>query len=266
MATAKRISGTAMGQSTRESLTRLSDSEWEGQCWYVVDTDDPTEAMLASGLPVHGSSWSPSIPGLIVAKIGPPAIIVGNADDPNRSGSMFVPVFYRTAGSGMIQPEVGDAWTEEASGEATVLIKSGLKWDGTDWVPDTTGPAINDGEGMYKSVGVVELRVTCIYTEADFLAKRPTLEQYAAEHAWNYGDFSVPPVRFGTTRWTYASGRAQYKGFEMQALGPDKVQVVHRISVNGENQEKWFSYDVEGKPIGAMKSAFPWPDRPFEDL
>ncbi|MFO0833650.1 MAG: hypothetical protein U0638_01665 [Phycisphaerales bacterium] len=266
MATATRVSGSVMGQSTRETLARLSNTEWEGQRWYMVDTHDPEEAMLASGLPAHGSEWSAAIPSLIVIKIGPPSLIVGRAGAPDRSGTMFVPVFYRTPGLAFFQPEVGDAWTEIASGQSSIVVQTGLVYAGGNWVPDTLLPAINNGQGAQKTVGVVEARVVAVYSEANYHSKKNTWAQYASEACFNSDAFTMPPVRDGSTPHSIAAEQAQYMGFEMETLGKGKVQATHRLGLFGSPYYRWFELDHDGMPIGTQFSARLWTSRPFAGI
>lgn len=268
MATATVSNGTFAGVDTREKLTRLSDTEWDGVRFFWANTDDVTEAMLAAGLPAIDDPWDPvNLPDLKVTKIGPPAGSWGQEGATGMSGTILIPVYYKTPGIQVLPYEIGDAWTEIASGQTSIMVQTGLVWSGGEWKRDTTKPAINNGQGMQKTVGIVEARVTVIYSEAVFITKKNTWAQLATEQAFNDGAITIPPVRYGTTRLAIESGKAQYLGFEMEAIGKGKIRVTHRLGLFGANEYKWFELDEQGKPIGTDPiTVQPWTIRHFEDL
>jgi hypothetical protein len=266
VATATVCNGEFNGQDTREKLTRLAGSEWEGLRWFHADTDDVTEAMLASGLPAIGDPWDlTNLPDLVVTRVGPPAGAWGRAGATGMSGTILIPVAYRTPGIQVLPYEVGDAWTEIASGQSSIQVQTGLIYDGTNWVPDLMLPAINNGQGMQKVVGTLEARVTAVYSESGYHAKKNTWGQYTAEACFNGDAFTVPPIRGGVTPHAIAAGEAQYMGFEMEMIGKGKVRATHRLSLWGTNTYTWFETDEAGMPIQEW-NPHPYHIRPFATL
>ena len=267
MATATVCNGEFNGQDTREKLTRQAASEWEGVRWFWADTDDVTEAMLASGLPAIDDPWDlTNLPDLKVTRVGPPAGAWGRAGASGMSGSILVPVYYKTPGITIFKYEVGDAWTEIASGQTSIVVRAGLvDLGGGNWVPDESAPAINAGQGTQKVVGTVEARVTAVYSEAGYHAKKNTWAQYAAEACFNSDVFTTPPIRGGTTLHSIAAEKAQYMGFEMEMIGKGKVRVTHRLSLFGSPFYVWYELDDEGVPMTGYDPRL-WPSRPFATL
>lgn len=267
MATATVCNGEFNGQDTREKLTRLSGAEWEGLRWFHADTDDVTEAMLASGLPAINDPWDlANLPDLKVTRIGPPAGAWGRAGASGMSGTILIPVYYRTPGIQVLPYEIGDAWTEIASGQSSVQVQTGLVLSGGNWELDTLLPAINGGQGAQKTVGNVEARVIAVYSEANFHAKKNTWAQYATEACFNADAFTMPPIRDGTTLFAVDPDKAQYMGFEMEMIGKGKVRVTHRLSLFGAPFYRWFELDDAGMPIGTAFSARLWPSRVFANV
>lgn len=264
MATATVSNGTFGATDTREKLTRLSQTEWEGVRYFWADTDDVTEAMLAAGLPSIDEAWDPvNLPDLKVTKIGPPAGSWGQEGATGMSGTILIPVYYKTPGIQVLPYEIGDAWTEIASGQTSIMVQTGLVLSGGDWVPDTLLPAINNGQGTQKTVGVVEARVIAVYSEANYHAKKNTWAQYATEACFNSDAFTLPAIREGSTTHAIGVEQAQYMGFEMEMIGKGKVRATHRLSLFGSPYFKWFELDEEAMPIGTQFSARLWTSRPF---
>lgn len=264
MAIATVSNGTFGTIDTREKLTRLSQFEFEGVRYFWADTDDVTEAMLASGLPTIGSSWDPvNLPELKAVKIGPPAGSWGQEGATGMSGTILLPVYYKTPGLQFFPHEVGDAWTEIVSGQTSITVQTGLILSGGNWVPDTLLPAINNGQGAQKTVGVVEARVVAVYSEANYHSKKNTWAQYATEACFNADAITLPPIREGTTTHAIGVEQAQYMGFEMEMIGQGKVRATHRLGLFGSPYYKWFELDEKANPIGTQFSARLWTSRPF---
>ena len=267
MASATMTNGSYNGIDTREKLTRLSASEWEGVRFFFADTDDVTKAMLAAGLPAIDDPWDPvDLPDLKATRVGPPAGAWGREGASGMSGTILIPVQYKTPGIKVLPYEIGDAWTEIASGQSSVQVQTGLVYSGGSWVEDTLLPAINGGQGAQKTVGNVEARVIAVYSEANLHTKKNTWAQYATEACFNSDAFTMPPIRDGTTLFAVDPDKAQYMGFEMEMIGKGKARVTHRLSLFGAPFYRWFELDEEGMPMGAIFNARLWPSRPFAGL
>lgn len=268
MASATMTNGSYNGIDTREKLTRLSESEWEGVRFFFADTDDVTKAMLASGLPAIDDPWDPvNLPDLKVTRVGPPAGAWGCEGASGMSGTILIPVQYKTPGIKILPYDVGDAWTETECGQSSVQVATGLIYDDGkgDFVPDTMLPAINGGNGFQKVVGVVQARVVKVYSELDYHDKRNTWAQYGTEAAFNAYDFSLPPIRDGTIEHLISAGMAQYFGYREEMVGKGKVRVTHSFNLFGKNIYAWPETAEDGMVL-KMWEPHPWTIRDFSTM
>lgn len=214
---------------------------FEGERWYLVDTDDPARAVSridTPAIPIYGDPWNAGeYSGCLCLRLE--AERWGGRDEGTRRGSTWVRASYSTPAEGfeVFPTEPGKMWTEVVSGQISQTLQHGID-------PGDLDP-INNGDGFNINVGVIQKIVTRNWP-VDFLYDIGRLDGLTSDQSFNDAAIVLPPVLGTLHTMPYAARTVQFVGFDHQVVGRS-LRIRMQLAVGLSPKVKWNKKFPDGR-------------------
>lgn len=253
---------------------------WIGRKTFLINTGHIERAFDAAGLPKLFEPWSPTLPGVLVTRIGPPTRYTtrGIPDVDASEGYCLMPVEYGSeggSGTGVLSRPVPAPNVTYCEFELQTLtqtirypIKRQANFEGGD-TPNASAippfPIIANGDGAPVEASILRARVVVFTAQEPDC--RPFLRLMRPAHI-NDAPIVLPPRAFGgTTRYELAKGQAKYAGFSDPVKEAGLWKIVHSIDVAQDWYLRWQPEDEKGLAIaGTTYFDSIYPEGSFADL
>lgn len=240
MPSANLINGRINGRDLRPRL-KIGERGQAGTRWWLVDTDDETEAVLASGLPALGDPWDVTrFGGCTVRDIGP-AEILGGGSTGGHEGWSVVPVQYSSngyAGQTPLPRDVSDQWSEIRGGSRGVQV-----YYGVDGSPGWQLP-IHNGTGLSIESGDTQI-VVRTHLPATAPIPLAKLISLSTPNKINDRQVLLPPIYRTSNRLTFNKGELRFKEYAV-AMVNNLIQISCTLVAARDHTAVWTKTNDKG--------------------